>query len=808
MKVLLIDNYDSYTFNLFQVLGNHETVVIRNDQFPWSTVERDILPFFDCVIISPGPGRPDKQQDFGICLDLLHRSRVSPVPILGVCLGHQGIGSVFGARVVRAEEPMHGRVSCVRHDGTGLFEGVVDGFEVVRYHSLVVDSKDFPNELEPIAWTRSNIAGSPDVIMALRHKTLPLWGVQFHPESICTQFGTRLVDNFINLSKSFWDQSNPSRSYTTPLPPHIHSLSVIPTPLLPSHPTDAPTPARDPFFKRIRQIYLHPLMPHFPTTTPHFAERLFETLSPPTSNTPQFWLDSAKVEHGRARFSYMGAACGEEEGGYMVRYSTLSRRVTRSVRGPTGGLVHVESELGNGETLFHWMSQRCEQHGFWDPAAPVPTVVVGGEGVEHDVLPEFTGGYVGYFGYEMKCESMPHAQGFRHVSAEGETPDAMWMFVERVVALDHVTGVVWCAVVEFEGEEERGERDRREWVRKVEEKVEKVVAGGEARKPGSVRRTHASGFKATSSMRDSEEEYIAKVETSLERIREGETYEVCLTTKLAVTVEYPPAGSTDPSCSDAQESHRPTPFDIYKRIRARNPAPYGSFLSIPHLGLSILQSSPERFLKFDGASVVEMKPIKGTVARPTAADYGGDEKKCAEEDERRKRALGENEKDRAENLMIVDLIRNDLHQISHPHTVTVPHLMHVESYATVHQLVSTIRCTLRKNLTALDAVRATFPPGSMTGAPKLRTVQILEDLEGAPRGLYSGCLGFMAAGSGVVDLNVVIRTVVVRETRDRMTAEVGAGGAIVVLSEARGEFEEMVLKSESVLPSVKAAYGV
>src|SRR5947207_4643565 len=172
MRTLLIDNYDSFTYNLYQLLGEvngQPPVVVRND-VDWSGVP---LGDFDGIVVSPGPGRPDRARDFGVSAQAI---RDSGLPVLGVCLGHQGIAHLYGGTVRHAPEPMHGRVSAVHHTGVDIFAGLPSPFSVVRYHSLAATT--LPDELEVIGWT------SDGVVMALRHREAPVWGVQFHPESI------------------------------------------------------------------------------------------------------------------------------------------------------------------------------------------------------------------------------------------------------------------------------------------------------------------------------------------------------------------------------------------------------------------------------------------------------------------------------------------------------------------------------------------------------------------------------------------------------------------------------------------------
>jgi aminodeoxychorismate synthase component I len=243
----------------------------------------------------------------------------------------------------------------------------------------------------------------------------------------------------------------------------------------------------------------------------------------------------------------------------------------------------------------------------------------------------------------------------------------------------------------------------------------------------------------------------------------GETYEVCLTNRVRLP---------------AVEN----PFDFYLWQRERNPAPYSAFLR--YGDLAVASSSPERFLTVDADGWAECRPIKGTA--PRSEDPAQDQLVA--------KALAEDEKTRAENLMIVDLIRNDLGRVSQPGTVQVPQLMAVESYQTVHQLVTTVRGRLRDDVDAVDAVRACFPPGSMTGAPKIRTMELLDELEWSARGVYSGALGYLTV-DGRADLSVVIRTAVM--TPDETV--VGAGGAIVLDSDPVAEYDEMVLKATATI---------
>lgn len=190
MRTLLIDNHDSFTYNLFHLLAEvngEEPVVVRNDESGWEP-----LAALGCdnVVLSPGPGRPERAADFGVCAEAIRRAEL---PLLGVCLGHQGVGWVEGAEVVPAPAPVHGGVVGVRHGGASLFAGIPAEFQAVRYHSLCL-AEPLPAALEPIAWAGDG------VLMAIAHRRLPRWGVQFHPESVASEHGRRLLANFRDLT--------------------------------------------------------------------------------------------------------------------------------------------------------------------------------------------------------------------------------------------------------------------------------------------------------------------------------------------------------------------------------------------------------------------------------------------------------------------------------------------------------------------------------------------------------------------------------------------------------------------------------
>ncbi|MBF6522207.1 aminodeoxychorismate synthase component I [Nocardia farcinica] len=685
MRTLLIDNYDSFTYNLYQLISEVngvEPTVVRNDETDPAALD---LAAYDNIVVSPGPGRPDRTRDVGLSAAVID---AASQPLLGVCLGHQGIVVAAGGRVDRAPVPRHGFLDRVGHDGRDLFAGLPQDFTVVRYHSLCA--------LEPLPPALEVTARTPDgVIMGVRHRQRPQWGVQFHPESVAGEFGAALLRNFAELTLA---HGKPARR---------------------TRPATPVTPARPAATDRPRWRLRHEVIERAVDTEAAFL-RLYG--ASPTA----FWLDSEHVEPGLDRFSFLGDASGPLA--EVVRY-----RVGADV-------VRVEDAAGTrtvaGDVLDYLSTQLRERH------------------VELPALPfDFVGGYVGYLGYEVKADCGARAA---HRAA---TPDAQWIFADRLIVVDHVAGQTHLVALTDD------DTAADQWLRETGRVLETLPAWANPAEL-AIESAPASVAPLLNRGRD---RYLADIAACLEYLRAGESYEICLTDSL--TVDAAIGG-----------------LDFYRTLRRCNPAPYAAYLRFDDLEIAC--SSPERFLKIDRARTVESKPIKGTAPRGATPA----------EDERLRRELADSPKTRAENLMIVDLLRNDLGRVCQIGSVHVPELMATESYSTVHQLVSTVRGTLRPDVDAIDCVRACFPGGSMTGAPKLRTMEIIDELEGAPRGVYSGTIGFLGLG-GTADLNIVIRTAVRHDGR----WQIGAGGAIVLDSDPAEEYREMLWKAAATQRAATAA---
>ncbi|MFC9442131.1 MULTISPECIES: aminodeoxychorismate synthase component I [unclassified Brevibacterium] len=731
MRTLLIDNADSFTFNLFHLLAEVngcEPVVVPND---WAEYSLAVLEEFDNVVISPGPGTPEVPADFGICADVIAHAEI---PVLGVCLGHQGIAYVHGGTVAHAPEPRHGRVSEIQHSGTDLFAGLPSPFEAARYHSLAVT--ELPSSLVPTAWSDDG------VLMGLAHTTRPQWGVQFHPESIVTEHAADLLRNFRRLTEEWWARTGHEVSPSTA--DSVAREGTSPARFLRNEAVEGDQLANEDVSRRELAVHVRQL-PLRGT-----ALNVFSALY---GDEPEaVWLDGNMPGHPDSRFSIMGAPTGP-----------LSRSVRADV--PTGTL---EVRSGNGtETIesgfFDWLKNDIGSVDltYADDGGDLPFA--------------FRLGWVGYLGYELKAEvGSP-------LKREADTPDALMMFLDRAVVIDNETSTLYLLALSGDGVDSaqcEGWLDVVAEVigmpslddvsvtaaRSVDEPadVEMQAAAPEGHEHRSVAAEDFAGIPGLSA-RHSKAEYLELIAEAQRLINDGETYEVCLTNML-------------------ETQWTRDSLETYVDLRRDNPTPFGAFLRSPEV--SVLSTSPERFLRISAGGEAESKPIKGTRPRGSGA----------EEDEALKDDLRSSVKDRSENLMIVDLVRHDLGITAELGSVEVPKLFDVETYATVHQLVSTVRSHLGRGATPVDCVRAAFPPGSMTGAPKHRTMSIIDELESGPRGVYSGTIGYFSL-NGAVDLSVLIRTAIAFE----QSMSYGVGGAIVALSSPSEEHRETIVKSRPLL---------
>jgi aminodeoxychorismate synthase component I len=368
----------------------------------------------------------------------------------------------------------------------------------------------------------------------------------------------------------------------------------------------------------------------------------------------------------------------------------------------------------------------------------------------------FEGGLVGYFGYEVghALENLPDTG-----RPDPDLPDLAFMVADAVVCEDHVTGRRTLTVtgrgLDHESALGQAETMARDWQALLQKPL---PSRSDVPAPTPPLR---SDFDQAG--------YCNAVEQCRQHILAGDVFEVCLTHRM-------------------HTEFGGDPWNLYCRLRESTPAPFAAYLQFGDF--QILSASPERFLKLDRDRMAESRPIKGTRPRGSAPA----------QDAQLREDLATSEKDCAENLMIVDLVRNDLGRVAEIGSVKVPELMVVEEYATVFQLVSTVTARLRPEFDALDLVKACYPGGSMTGAPKIRAMEIIDSLEPVQRGVFSGAIGYLDRG-GIMDLNIVIRTLVCQDGR----AHFGVGGAVTVDSSPLAEYQETLDKARALARALGAA---
>ena len=669
--IFLLDNYDSFTYNLYQYFGElgEDIIVKRQDACTLKDIE-EMHP--DLIVISPGPCTPS---DSPLSLAVIEHF-MGQIPILGVCLGHQAIGQFFGGKVIRANRPIHGKTVPIRHDQQGVFSDLVNPLEVTRYHSLILERSTLPEDLIITA------EAADGEIMGVRHVTLPIEGIQFHPEAILTQSGHQLLKNAIQNAKMWHIQNSPS-------PWIVKSVSV--------------------------------------SVPPYLLVQAFKEEPSP------FFLDSGNDYKELGGYSYMGSSPFLEATAYSNQLELYwPNRSHREV-------IPLEKS-----ECFDFLNKAHSKYQVLN--SPFP----------------FSGGAVGFLSYDLKneIESLPN-------SAENDLKLPLWRFAwyDGIVIYDHSRRNYWITAC---GIDEDGTchadlaHARIEHLEQIlfsfvpEQFSELETFDNQSTQPQSIIEPSVS-----------HQQYLIDLKRVIDYIYAGDIYQANLTQRFSVAWK-----------GDA--------WELYSQLHRQNPSPFAAFL--PYSDFQVLCSSPERFIRIQQDGIIETRPIKGTRPR---GDSPSEDRLQAEE-------LQNSPKDRAELTMIIDLERNDLGRICEFGTVKVRDLIALEKYPTVWHLASTITGQLLEGLKPSDILQAVFPGGSITGAPKIRAMEIIEELEPHKRGLYTGSIGYMGF-DGAWDLNIVIRTIFLKDGK----AYVHVGGGIVADSLPESEYYETLDKAKALFRVLK-----
>jgi para-aminobenzoate synthetase len=770
-RILFLDAYDSFTNNITSLL----TTLLEVDVYvlpidaPISPAEfRAEVAKYDVVVCGPGPGKPECEEDVG----LMRLVWDLDVPVLGICLGFQSLVVACGGEVRRLRRGLHGMVREVKHSNKDMFRGV-GGFKATLYHSLGVTSPGELPELEQLAWVdeERDDGGSDVILMAVKHRKKPFWGLQYHPESVCTEEeGNRVIANWFKMAMSW---NNGSRRVVE------HGICRV---------------AR----KATRESLLSGVAQDSPEELDHRPRMSFRggTLALPLHvQVPDIveLLEGVSAEHivldsSNAMLPEPAKGTGDVRG----RYSIIGLGVTTAVRVEyQTGDAYVTLRRTGGGSEEHEVLERIslEQYGgIWGFLADYQhrrRV----DPWEHNETP-FLGGFMGYVTYEQGLSDI----GVKISTARGhKRPDLCLVWVTRSVVVDHRQGVVHV--------QELSEGPGTSWIQRTIATLQRSCLW---QHPMAVSKTNAtkngtplSSLCGSSIQTPNAAVYEAKVSECQEYIAAGDSYELCLTDRTTITrPRSRSSGLLDGAtqmissrvCQESSAKSKPVPssWQLFRSLRARQPAPFASYLRLGPA--TLVSASPERFLTHNRKGHVSMRPMKGTVRKSAEVST------LAQAE-----AILHVPKEEAENLMIVDLVRHDLHGVCGPGNVTVPELMKVEEYESVFQMITVVEGQLPSSggYTGLDVLAASLPPGSMTGAPKKRSCELLREIEGGhERGLYSGVVGYMCASSRG-DWSVTIRSLFRWDDESNDGGEVwriGAGGAVTILSTPEGEGEEMFTK--------------
>jgi len=890
VSLLLIDHYDSFTYNLYDMFAQltiEPPVVVTKDAIDSASLFDDengcsssssssFFDQFDGIVLSPGPGTPQEQPP----LSHLAISNNPDMPILGVCLGHQLMALAYGGSVDRSPVPIHGQDHRIVQQGQhryqssltslatprfpSLFHDLPTSFRVVRYHSLC--AYDLPGNIKVTAKSLD------EVVQGIQHEIYPHYGVQFHPESIGTENGMMLLENFVRVVQKRKDSQNQpcgKKAYSR----HVGQSNSYLVRNNKNNVVGVDGSIRTPFQKpdRLSQgNYISDSSSSMAMvsslnntlSSSRFRVMVHRLSSSPSTYSPlqsfekyyahqshAIWLDSSSYP-SRGELDIMATSSRPED---IIEYHLNDNDTNNDTISSSDILSRLEKELftkgqnsGNSYASYiGWVKFSASNNDENEKECDILEWVqendeqgMTGETVTDNLPFHYRGGFLGFLGYEVRHDTQQYLKRLEggyltndvtynitqekiiekkiRENDEGQkrVPTAAFFLARQSMVYHHPTDT-WYLIGLVEDSDDI--KENIEWMKRVDADMMNIT-NNELFKSESLSLSSSPNSRLSSMEfvpNRSKAIYKNDIAKCHEYIKKGDSYELCLTNQL-----------------EAHIYANVSTFDLYRIVRQVNPAPYSAYLrwNIPssYIGkqrkiadvptstsLVICSSSPERFMsvsrqqprpKIPSYLQAEAKPIKGTCAR--VVPQNGVCLTDAEllEDDRRARSLELSLKNRAENLMIVDLLRNDMSRVCKTGTVHVSKLMDIESFATVHQMVSTIRGTLSDSCNSIDLLRASFPGGSMTGAPKIRTMEILEELEqNVERGPYAGSIGYLSV-NGCMDMNIMIRSATVTPSereKGEWKVSVGAGGAITVLSDAEDEYDEMRLKARAVLEAVE-----
>lgn len=786
-RLLFIDAYDSFSNNIIALL--EESCGVQVTKLNIDTVVPNLVSFltgFDAVICGPGPGHPGHLRDIGLFEEIWNLSDENLIPVLGICLGFQSLAYHFGAFINRLPQPRHGINTCVVSGTSSIFEGL-SKINTVQYHSLYVslrltqdegqrdsilwEPSECCPELQPLAWEfqsagvdeNSKLCSNPPaILMAVKHVRKPFYGIQFHPESICSEpLARRTVINWWQASIA-WLSANPRPSLDSVFTDGQHRCINGLEDSDDGHLDSLETPSCSPKL---------------------MGSQCSSSFSSATSQTSKSSISvaSASLCADNMTIPSICTALDLPKHEIIILDSEM-RQLPQLGETSIIGLIFPNTIKIKYTVGTNWLSlcrgnsqEKISLETYNNDIFLFIKAFLSDYEIDDNLGRTFCGGLMGYISYEACLETIGVA-----AASASQGSDICFAFIERSILMDHKNHMVY--IQSLHSEETRCEIHQ--WLNETVQLLDHLSEHGK------------SDAVSSRSYRDcvlhqdfpKEAEYRTKILQCQDSINAGDAYELCLTGQSSISL-----------------TSTVSPWELYCSLRQMNPAPFAAYVRLD--ALTLLSTSPERFMKWsreEESSNVEhgeekhsitcqFRPIKGTVQKhqtnPDGSSYSISREKAT--------AILGTQKEKAENLMIVDLIRHDLHGVCS--IVSVKDLMIVEEYESIFQLVSVIEGRLRPDLTGVDCLAVSLPPGSMTGAPKRRACQLLRDVEETkPRSIYSGVLGYMCV-SGKGDFSVVIRSIYKWDESESETPtwNIGAGGAITTLSTEDGEWEEMLTKLRS-----------
>ncbi|QNU66262.1 chorismate-binding protein [Ruminiclostridium herbifermentans] len=703
--ILMIDNYDSFTFNIVQYIKvlNYDIYTVRNDAIDIDSI-RKLKP--ECIIISPGPKAP---KDAGICLDIIHEFK-GQIPILGICLGHQCIGEAFGSDIVHARSLMHGKTSIINSLEKGIFkEFSRKQFIATRYHSLAIKRETLPDCLEITCETDDG------EIMGVKHKDYDIEGLQFHPEAILTEGGYEML-------KIFLDRCN-CKAKINP------DSAAIDNTMFSSD--------NDVFFSRIniqlkQEIETYEYDGDFYSgflSLYNYSDRYHDCA----------FLDSAGGPITDCNFSAVA----------------IDKQFTVKLK---NGLLIIE---GVNKRYIDHLSEALSiyfkrKNGCFDISgyrfSKIFNLIKSSFYLDilHDKKLIISVPLIGYFTYEYLhyLESVP-----KNNVDPLDFPDVELSFYSTIIYSEYKSKS-FSIISNYDT------------IALPKEHIIKCFQNPYKHKPKVETNRGTENLESWIKQNISKEKYLEIVEKCKKYIVEGDIFQVQISMREEINAE----------CEL---------FDVYNQIRRLNPSPYMSF--IQNDTYTFASNSPElQFSVVDGHAMI--RPIAGT-----------SKGKGQDADERAKvlEEFSKDKKENAEHIMLVDLARNDIGRMAVKGSVHVPDLLKVEEYSNFFHMTSTVKGKLQSDLNSMELFEATFPAGTLTGAPKIRAMEIISELEPEKRGPYGGAIGCFDFNGNIIS-SIIIRTAIKKDGRIYIQAAAGT----VADSIPENEWNEVLNKLGALRQSI------